>query len=89
MLLLLRLEIWSQTVQSLLPIKFLFTIWWLNLYGTLKISSYYIQQKSVEEIAELDKDDEALVKYKQALLGDAVGKWVQSAYIAVFVNWRP
>ena len=47
---------------------------------------YYIQQKSVEEIAELDKDDEALVKYKQALLGDAVGKWVQSANIAVFVN---
>jgi len=30
-------------------------------------------KKSVEEIAELDKDDEALVKYKQALLGDAVG----------------
>lgn len=31
-------------------------------------------KKTVEEIAELDKDDEALVKYKQALLGDAVGK---------------
>lgn len=28
-------------------------------------------QKSVNEIAELDQDDEALVKYKQALLGDA------------------
>lgn len=31
-------------------------------------------KKSVEEIAELDKDDEALVKYKQALLGEAVGQ---------------
>lgn len=28
-------------------------------------------KKTVEEIANLDQDDEALVKYKQALLGDA------------------
>jgi len=40
-------------------------------------------KKSVEEIAELDKDDEALVKYKQALLGDAVGQTGAPLKVAV------
>lgn len=35
-------------------------------------------QKSLQEIQELDKDDESLRKYKEALLGNAsvvVGQW--------------
>lgn len=39
-------------------------------------------QKSIQEIQELDKDDESLRKYKEALLGRvtvSAGKWAEAA----------
>lgn len=45
-------------------------------------------QKSVKEIQELDKDDESLRKYKEALLGPGISEAGKTRHAFVLMGWR-